>query len=70
MSFLGLGKAFTWSSWQPFLQPLQARGQPGPLLHWALGIPGRVRGWQDQVMGLVAVPPQEEAAGWTSVTLP
>lgn len=39
MSFLGLGKALTWSSWQPFLQPLQARGQPGPLLHWALGSP-------------------------------
>lgn len=70
MSFLGLGKALTRSSWQPFLQPLQARGQQVPSCTGLWGVPGRVSSWQDQVMGLVAVPPQEEAAGWMSVTLP
>lgn len=67
---LGLGKALAWSSWQPFLQPLQACGQSGSLRPGRWGAPERVRSWQDKVVGLVAVPPKEEAAGWMSVTLP
>lgn len=53
---LGLGKALTWSSWQPFLQLLQAHGRPGPSCTGLGGVPGCVRSRQDRVMGLVAMP--------------